>query len=114
SSAVYALGSAGGFEMTTAPTLMLGEFHRFQAAREDFLYLVPSAALFRLDDQASAILNELSGGPLPGEELVAKLASRFPAPELMETIAELRNIRAIGEAGRRKESAPRQHPDESF
>ena len=56
--------------MTNAPTLTLGDFHRFQAAREDFLYLAPSAALFRLDDQASAILNALNDGPVQGDELV--------------------------------------------
>ncbi len=95
-------------------TFTLGDFHRFQAAREDFLYLAPSAAVFRLDDQSSAVLNALQDGPMPGEELVARLASKFPARELRETIAELRDIRAIGEEGRPYPPAPRQHPDETF
>jgi len=75
--------------------LSLGEFHRFAAAHEDFLYLAPSAAVFRLDGAASAVITELERGPLPGEELVRRLAAQFPAEELAETIAELRRVRAI-------------------
>ena len=32
------------------------EFHLFQAAGRDFLYLVPSAAIFALDEPTSAVL----------------------------------------------------------
>ena len=32
------------------------EFHLFQAAGRDFLYLVPSAAVFALDAPTSAVL----------------------------------------------------------
>ena len=76
-----------------SPALSLSEFHRFEAAREDFLYLVPSAAVFHLDAAASAVISALKNGPLPGEELVRKLAARFPADELAETIAELHRVR---------------------
>ena len=37
-------------------TLAPREFHLFQAAGRDFLYLVPSAAVFALDDATSAVL----------------------------------------------------------
>jgi len=91
--------------------LVLGDFHRFEAAQQDFLYLVPSAALFQLDPAASAIISALERGPMPGEELVRQLASRFPAEELAETIAELERVRAIG---RPAAPAPRTHPPEDF
>jgi uncharacterized protein len=92
------------------PALALGEFHRFEAAQEEFLYLVPSAAVFRLDPAASAILATLREGPLPGEELVGKLAAHFPVDELAETIAELQRVRAIGSSSSRAAipAAPKQ------
>ena len=39
------------------------EFHLFQAAGRDFLYLVPSAAVFALDETTSAVLRVVSGAP---------------------------------------------------
>ena len=36
------------------------EFHLFQAAGRDFLYLVPSAAIFALDESTSAMLGLLT------------------------------------------------------
>ena len=44
----------------------LREFHSFEAAGRRFLYLVPSAAVFALDDCSSAILDSLSAGPRAG------------------------------------------------
>jgi uncharacterized protein len=83
------------------PTFSLGEFHRFEAAHEDFLYLVPSAAVYHLDAAASAVISALKDGPLPGEELVRRLAAQFPAEELAETITELHRVRAVGQASSR-------------
>lgn len=96
-------------------TLTLGEFHRFEAAQQDFLYLVPSAALFQLDPAASAIVSALEQGPMPGEDLVHQLAARFPAEELAETIAELQRVRVIGRPALPVEPpAARQHPSDDF
>ena len=39
--------------------LGLREFHSFQAGGKDFVYLVPSAAVFALDSMASVILSRL-------------------------------------------------------
>jgi uncharacterized protein len=40
--------------------LMAGEHHRFEAAGHPFVYLVPSAAIFALDDAADAIMRRLT------------------------------------------------------
>ena len=41
----------------------LREFHSFEAAGRRFLYLVPSAAVFALDDCSAAIVESLGDGP---------------------------------------------------
>ena len=41
------------------PQLTLREFHHFEASGEHFVYLVPSAGVFRIDAPSSAILEEL-------------------------------------------------------
>ena len=41
--------------------LVSRDFHRFEAAGRAFVYLVPSAAVFMLDDASSAVLRELDG-----------------------------------------------------
>jgi len=50
------------------------EFHLFQAARRDFLYLVPSAAIFALDESTSAVLSLLTAQKRPEEAVIAALA----------------------------------------
>ena len=52
------------------------EHHRFEAAGKPFVYLVPSAAIFALDDAADAILRTLTERPHTREELVAELSPR--------------------------------------
>src|SRR3954447_18840926 len=56
------------------------EYHRFTAAGRDFLYLVPSAAVFELDEAA----NEVLGAVERGEEVAAS-----------EALRELMSVRAI-------------------
>ena len=58
--------------------LALREFHRFEAGGGEFVYLVPSAAVFMLDDAASAILGELNGGALPESDLIRRLVRPLP------------------------------------
>jgi uncharacterized protein len=77
--------------------LGLREFHSFQAGEQDFVYLVPSAAVFALDEAASVILHRLGESPMTQPELVQDLAARFPGPELEETIAELKQVQAIAD-----------------
>jgi uncharacterized protein len=76
----------------------LREFHPFEAAGRRFLYLVPSAAVFALDDCSSAILDSLADGPRPVDDLTRDLASRFDAVEVGDTIAELARVRALAES----------------
>jgi len=75
--------------------LGVGEFHAFEAAGQRFLYLVPSAAVFALDDPAGAILDELETHPRERENLVESLGSRFPDTDLEQTLKELEEVRAI-------------------
>src|SRR5262245_2993721 len=74
------------------------EHHRFEAAGKPFVYLVPSAAIFALDDVADSVLRSVTERPRTREELTRLSAA---APELLDaTIAELARVRAIGEVSR--------------
>ena len=65
----------------------LGEFHEFSGGGRRFLYTVPSAGIFELDDIAAAVLAHLSHGEASQEELL-KIADA-------ETIGELYQSRII-------------------
>lgn len=91
----------------------LREFHSFEASNREFLYLVPSAAIFELDATASAIVARLRRGDAPPEELVEQLSASFARADLEETIGELLRVHAIGPAGV-PEPQPRQMPPENF
>ena len=94
--------------------LALREFHSFQAAGKDFVYLVPSAAVFELDDSSAAVINRLRAGNMSREDLASQLSALFPASEVDETIAELLRVRAIGEIGVPEKKAPKVMPPENF
>jgi len=94
---------------TATTALELREFHRFTAAGTEFLYLAPSAAIFALDECASAILARVGDGG--GLE---ELGAHFPVAELEETLAELIRVRAIGVRGVPEEKVARQLPPENF
>ena len=49
--------------VTDAGALALREFHEFDSAGARFLYMVPSAGVFRLDDVTAAVLDRLKEGP---------------------------------------------------
>jgi len=76
--------------------LGLGEFHAFGAAGHRFLYLVPSAAVFALDDPAAALIDALDTHSLSRDDLLAAVSTRFPDTALDETLTELEQVRAIG------------------
>ena len=78
--------------------LGLREFHPFEAAGRRFVYLVPSAAVFALDDCADAVVAELRGRARTAADLTEGLASRFDAQEVAGTIAELMRVRLLGES----------------
>ena len=91
--ALHAFRSDGG----PAVTLGLREFHPFEAAGRRYVYLVPSAAVFALDDCSEAMLDELRAGPRPLADLASSLSARFDAVEVTDTIAELQRVRVLGE-----------------
>ena len=80
----------------SATTVGLREFHAFEAAGRRFVYLVPSAAVFALDDCSAAILDALASGPKAQDDLVRELSSRFDAAEIAGTLDELHRVRALG------------------
>ncbi len=90
--------------------LALREFHQFQAAGRQFLYLVPSAAIFELDAPAAAVLVHLRETRAPEEVVVDALSDRFAAPAVRTVIGELLNVRAIGYEHQPDEQVPRMLP----
>ena len=88
-------------------SLSLREFHPFEAAGRRFLYLVPSAAVFALDDCSSAILDSLAAGPRGADDLTRELSPRFDSAEVGDTIAELQRVRALGESSAKPMPVPK-------
>ena len=81
--------------------LRRGEYHTFTAPARDgsgdarYLYLVPSAAVVRLDNVSDAVLNLLGDRELSLQDAIGALAPRWSANEVRETVAELVTIRAL-------------------
>jgi uncharacterized protein len=75
--------------------LVRREFHQFEAAGRQFLYLVPSAAVFELDAACAEVLHALNGSGATDAAIVTALADRFSPAELQTAIAELLDVRAI-------------------
>jgi uncharacterized protein len=75
--------------------LRRSKFHHFVADGAPHVYLVPSAAVFRLDAASSAVLDALGDGDLSASDLTARLVDRFPAPVVQETLHELVGAQAI-------------------
>jgi uncharacterized protein len=75
--------------------LRRGEYHRFEADGAPYVYLVPSAAIFRLDDPSLAVLDALGDADVAPDALVGSLTPRFEAPVVQNAIGELLGARAI-------------------
>jgi uncharacterized protein len=108
------------------------EYHPFRAAGREFLYLVPSAAVFALDEPASAVLeivDAAAGQPVTGrtvkeeatgrpatsqplteEGILAALEARFDAAAVRHAITELLEVRAIGHVEEPERPVPRLLP----
>lgn len=68
----------------------LGEFHHFESAGAQFLYLVPAGAIFAVDEAVGKLLACLSSGELPHENLVAGLtAAGLSTADAEELISEM-------------------------
>jgi len=86
------------------------EFHLFQAAGRDFVYLVPSAAVFALDEVTSAVLRVVSESKRSEEDVVAALGDRFERESVRGAVAELLQVRAIGYEHQPDDQPPRVLP----
>jgi uncharacterized protein len=86
--------------------LGLREFHPFEANGRQFVYLVPSAAVFALDACSEAVVTELRTRPRNVSELTSDLSLRFDSQEVSDTIAELLRVRLLGESSAKPVSLP--------
>jgi len=75
--------------------LRRGEYHAFEADGAPYVYLVPSAAVFRLDDASVAVLDALGDSDVEPNDLVRGLSERFPAADVRATVEDLLNVRAV-------------------
>ena len=79
-----------------AVTYKKGEFHPFEAAGVEFLYLVPSGAIFGLEELSKRVMTLLDGHQLTREEMLDLLtAEGYATKHITEAIDELEQIEAI-------------------
>lgn len=83
-----------------------GEFHAFDGDGAPYVYLVPSAAVYRLDDASVAVLDTLGEREVEPADLAVALGNRFPLPELREAVEELVRVRAVHALQARTADAP--------
>jgi uncharacterized protein len=76
--------------------LVAKEHHRFEAAGQPYLYLVPSAAIVGLDPAADMVMQVLTVGKQSREQLISLAADIFTEQQIDEAIQELMTMRAIG------------------
>ncbi len=74
---------------TASQPLALREFHAFEAHGARFLYMVPSAGIFRMDGPSVAILDGLERGPRSAESIIEELSNDYSTDQIVETIEEL-------------------------
>jgi uncharacterized protein len=94
--------------------LTLREFHTFDAFGAHFLYMVPSAGIFRLDEVGRAVLDTLGRGPRAASSIVAGLSTRYDTDRVRGTLAELEEIRAVGQVGAPTAQVPNDLPPADF
>src|SRR5262249_24381064 len=109
--ALHQMGPAGGRPMIA---LTRREFHLLQAAGRDFLYLVPSAAVFGRDETTSAVLRVVSEQNTSDDGVVNVLADRFDRAAVRTAIAELLEVRAIAYEHQPEEPPARMLPMTPF
>jgi uncharacterized protein len=82
------------------------EHHAFTAAGKDFLYLVPSGAVFGLTGLAKEIFSTLLSQPMPREEIIARMLDRgFDSLEVETTLDDLEHCDVV-DNGVAKEKFP--------
>jgi uncharacterized protein len=70
------------------------EHHRFEAAGQPFVYLVPSAAIFALDAPSDAVLRSVTERPRTRDELLASMSGEINCDSILD---ELIRVQAIAE-----------------
>jgi len=100
--------------LSTDTAITMGEFHAFEAFDARYLYMVPSAGIFRMDEVACATLDLLAEGDRTASDLIDLLSGRFGTERARETLDELTEIRAIHEAGIRLSHVPNDLPPADF
>ncbi|MEM7417034.1 MAG: quinohemoprotein amine dehydrogenase maturation protein [Gemmatimonadota bacterium] len=96
------------------PVLALRDFHPFEAFGARYLYMVPSAGIFRMDECGNAILDALADGPRPTTQIVAELTRDFDELRVVETLQDLSEIRAIGDPDAPQAEVPNDLPPADF
>jgi uncharacterized protein len=89
------------------PVLTLREFHPFEAFDARFLYMVPSAGIFRMDEAACALLDLLAEGERTTSDVLDALSPHFGGERVREALEELTEIRAVGELGAPRSQVPK-------
>ncbi len=90
----------------------LGEFHGFSGGGRRFVYTVPSAGIFELDDASAAVLRLLTEKPATQEELLA-VADAETIGELYQS--RIRFTTLLGEGCRRSKAIQNASlPDTAF
>ncbi|GBQ63829.1 quinohemoprotein amine dehydrogenase maturation protein [Komagataeibacter swingsii] len=73
-----------------------GELHEFDAAGQNFVYLVAAGAIFMLDEGAYAVIRRLDDGALEHHQLVAALMENgYSHEDAMDLIRELLAVQGI-------------------
>src|SRR5688572_5954100 len=76
--------------------LRAGEFHRFRGKEREYIYLVPSGAVFELTPLSSLLLAAIASGATTVEPLKSIGAADGHTPiDVDEALEELRQVRAI-------------------
>lgn len=75
--------------------LARGEYHPFRGDDADYLYLVPSAAVVRLDDASRAVLEAVGDAGVAPATIARNLSGRFAFEAVKGAVEELLSVRAL-------------------
>ena len=85
--------------LTERVTYRLTEHHRFEATGKDFLYLVPSGAIFALTGLAKGIFELLEPSPQSEDNVVEAMSGLgYPRDAVQITLAEMADLDVISAA----------------
>jgi uncharacterized protein len=75
--------------------LRRGEYHAFEGEAGRFLYLVPSAAVVRIDSVSQAVLDTLGDDDMPAGDVAESLSARWDREQVRGAVEDLLSMRAI-------------------